>query len=101
MSDRFRRGRTARKRGDMNPGCPGRATSAHGTIEPVRVDITMWLDSERTDIHVHEDARGDGPMIPFDSLPPESRLGIAERLARWTHELARDEAGLRWSEETK
>lgn len=69
-------------------GCGASAPPPKKPVKPVRVDITMWVDgTERTDIHVHEDQEGDGPIIRFADLTGAQRSAIARKLARWTHEV--------------
>lgn len=53
-------------------------------MKPVRVDVTLWLDgSGLTDVHVHEDAEGDGPVVPWGDVPEADRVAIRRRLRSW------------------
>ena len=68
----------------QSPITRGRPASLHErdrTYAPVRVDVTLWLDgTDVVNVHVHEDAHGEGPMIALADLSLAQRKEITRRL---------------------
>ena len=82
------RGQMGRLRGSRSASSCAGFVVPKAAVKPVRVDITMWLDgSARTEIHVHEDPNGDGPLIAFGDLTGFQMLDIAVKLRDWTRRL--------------
>lgn len=84
----MRRGGFGPQRGFLSAGCGASAPTPRKPVVPIRVDITMWFDDlHSTDIHIHEDAEGDGPIVRFSDLTNRQQAEIAKKFARWTYEL--------------